>query len=106
MNINQIMKQAQAMQKKIQEAQEKVAAIEISGSSGGGLVSVSFNGKGQAQKISVDASLIDPQEKEVLEDLIVAAINDAKNKLDKAANEEMEKVAGGIALPPGVNFPL
>ena len=88
------------------DTQEKLNSIEVEGSSGGGLVKVISTAKGEIKRISIDDSLIKPEEKEIAEDLIVAAINDAKQKGEAAAQEEMKKVTGGISLPPGMKLPF
>lgn len=106
MNINKIMKQAQAMQKQMNDMQQKMAEMEMVGTSGGGMVSVTLTGKGDAKKVKIDPKLADPAEIEMLEDLIVAAINDAKNKTERLMNEEMAKVTGGLNLPPGMKLPF
>ncbi|MFQ5845451.1 MAG: YbaB/EbfC family nucleoid-associated protein [Planctomycetota bacterium] len=103
-NLGQMLKQAQEMQAKMQEMQKRLEAEEITGSSGGGMVEVTLSGKGEARRIKIDPSLADPAEREVLEDLIVAAFNDAKAKLDAHVSEEMAKVAGGLSLPPGLGL--
>ena len=100
------MKQAQEMQKKMKELQEGLANLEIEGSSGGGLVSVKVNGKGEVKKIKIDPSLMKPEETEILEDLIVAAFNEAKKKAEEASAEEMKKMPGGLNLPPGFKLPF
>ncbi len=105
-NIGNMMKQAQQLQKKMSDTQEKLNSIEVEGSSGGGLVKVISTAKGEIKRISIDDSLIKPEEKEVAEDLIVAAINDAKQKGETAAQEEMKKITGGISLPPGMKLPF
>ena len=101
MNINKLMKQAQQMQKQMQDMQEKMAEAEFEGSAGGGLVKIVLSGKGEAKKIEVDASLLEKDEKEVLEDLLVAAHNDAKAKADA----EMEGTMGGM-MPAGMKLPF
>ncbi len=106
MNIQQLMKQAQAMQKKLAEAQDKLASTEYEGTSGGGLVRITINGKSEVQKIKIDPSLIDPKDPEVLEDLIVAAFNNAKKEADEAANGVMNNAMGGMGLPPGLKMPF
>lgn len=106
MNIQKLMKQAQQMQSKMDEMQAKMAEIEVTGESGGGMVKATFNGKGEARAISIDSSLMDPEETEVLEDLLVAAINNAKSESEKIMQEEMSKVTGGLNLPPGMKFPM
>ncbi len=105
-NIGQLMKQAQQMQSKMAEMQAKLAEAEMSGSSGGGMVSLSVNGKGDLKKISIDPSLLNAGDKEVVEDLIVAAFNDAKAKVEAFMQEEMGKMTGGLQLPPGMKLPF
>tara|TARA_B100000242_G_C42701788_1_gene328287 strand:+ start:129 stop:452 length:324 start_codon:yes stop_codon:yes gene_type:complete len=105
-NIGNMMKQAQQLQKKMSEAQEKLNEIEVEGTSGGGLVRVTSTAKGTFKKISIDQSLIKDEEKEILEDLIIAAINDAKQKGEIAAQEEMKSLTGGLSLPPGMKLPF
>lgn len=104
-NIGQLMKQAQQMQQRMAEMQQKMEQIEISGTSGAGLVSITISGKGEMKALKIDPKLIDPQEAEVLEDLIIAAFNDAKAKLEAHTAEEMSKVTGGMNLP-GLNMPF
>jgi len=104
MNINQLMKQAQAMQKKMTEMQEKVAALEVTGTSGGGMVSVTLSGKGEARRVKIDKSLVAPDDVEILEDLIIAAINDAKKKIDEQTESEMSGLSAG--LPAGFKLPF
>ena len=105
-NLGNMMKQAQQMQKKMAEAQEKLNSIEVEGSSGGGMVKIVASAKGEIRRISIDDSLMKKEEKEITEDLIVAAINDAKQKGEIAAQEEMKNITGGISLPPGMKFPF
>lgn len=106
MNLQKMMKQAQEMQTKIGDLQTELEGRTMEGSSGGGMVKAFINGKGIAQKIEIDDSLIDVEEKEMLEDLIVAAFNDAKEKVEDTFQEEMQKVAGGMGLPPGMKLPF
>ena len=101
-----MMQQAQAMQKKMEEMQQKLAETEIIGKSGGGMVQITMTGKGVAKKLVIDPKLIDPNDKEMLEDLIVAAINDAKNHNETKMNEEMGKLTGGLGLPAGFKLPF
>ena len=103
-DIMGLMKQAQAMQQKLQDAQAELETVEVEGSSGGGVVTVKVTGKGQLKAISLDPSLLNPDEKEILEDLIVAAMNDAKGKADRAAQERMEGLTKGLPLPPGLKL--
>jgi DNA-binding YbaB/EbfC family protein len=105
-NINQMMKQAQQFQAKMAEMQERMNQIEMTGMSGGGLVKVTVNGKSEMKSLSVDPSLVDPKEVEVLEDLIVAAFNDAKSKVEAHIAEEMGKLTGGLNLPGGMKLPF
>ena len=105
-NIGNMMKQAQELQKKMSEAQEKLKSIEVEGSSGGGMVKVISSAKGDIKSISIDDSLMKPEDKEITEDLIIAAINDAKQKGELAAQEEMKNVTGGLPLPPGMKLPF
>ena len=105
-NIGNMMKQAQQLQKKMSEVQEKLNSIEVEGVSGGGLVKVTASAKGQIKRIKLDDSLLSKEEKEMTEDLIVAAINDAKQKGESVSQEEMKLVTGGIPLPPGMKLPF
>lgn len=98
-NIQQIMKQAQQMQSKIAEIQKRFEEETVEGSAGAGMVSVVMNCKGDVKQMKIDAKAVDPEEIEMLEDLIVAALNDAKSKADKHMKEEMSKATGGIKLP-------
>ena len=105
MNINQLMKQAQVMQKKMKEMQEEIASKQYVGKSGGGLVTVSMSGSGEMLKVSLDLSLLKADEKEMLEDLIVAAHNDAKAKADEDSKSNMSNAFGDLGkLPPGFGF--
>ncbi|MBM6596203.1 YbaB/EbfC family nucleoid-associated protein [Microvirga pudoricolor] len=103
-DIMGLMKQAQAMQQKLQDAQAELETVEVEGTSGGGVVTVKVTGKGQLKAISIDASLMNPDEKEILEDLIVAAMNDAKGKADRAAEERMAALTKGLPIPPGMKL--
>ena len=105
-NLGQMMKQAQQMQARMQEMQEKLADIELTGSSGAGMVTVTLNGKGEARRVKIDPSLFNANDAEVVEDLIVAAFTDAKSKVDARVAEEMSALTGGLNLPPGLNLPL
>ncbi|MBY0431263.1 MAG: YbaB/EbfC family nucleoid-associated protein [Rhodospirillales bacterium] len=105
-NIGQIMKQAQQMQAKMAEMQAKMGEVEVAGASGGGMVQITLNGKGDIRKIKIDPSLVTPDDVEVLEDLIMAAFNDAKGKVDSKLQEEMGKLTGGMNLPGGFKLPF
>jgi len=98
------MKQAQEMQGRLQQMQDDLAALEVEGQSGGGLVKVRVNGKLEAQGLKIDPSLIKPEEAEILEDLIVAAFQDAKRKAEAAVQAKMQEITGGLALPPGLKL--
>ena len=105
-NLGNMMKQAQQLQQKMADAQEKLSTIEVEGVSGGGMVKVIATAKGEIKRINLDESLLKPEEKEITEDLIVAAVNDAKQKGEAAAQEEMKSVTGGLPLPPGMKLPF
>ena len=105
-NLGQMMKQAQEVQERMAAMQEELAAAEVSGVSGGGMVEVTLTGKGEARRVRIDSSLLDPEETEVLEDLMVAAINDAKAKAEKLTAERMAEITGGLKLPPGLKLPF
>ncbi|MGH6946535.1 MAG: YbaB/EbfC family nucleoid-associated protein [Kiloniellales bacterium] len=105
-NLGQMMRQAQEMQAKMNELQERLAAAEVEGASGGGLVCAVLNGRGELKSLKIDPALVDPQEIEVLEDLVVAAVNDAKSKVEAKMAEEMRKLTGGLELPPGFKLPF
>ena len=101
-----MLKQAQELQKKMADAQKKVEELEAEGTSGGGLVKVKINGKNITTSINIDDSLISKDEKEILEDLIVAALNDARENVQKKIAEEMSSLTGGLKLPPGMKLPF
>ena len=83
-----------------------MAAMEVTGSSGGGMCQVTLNGKGEALKVRIDPALVDPNDAEVLEDLILAAINDAKGKVEATMRDKMSELTGGLPLPPGFQLPF
>ena len=105
-NLGQMMKQAQQMQQKMAEMQERLAEAEIEGQAGGGLVKVTMTGKGDVKAVRIDPSLASPNEIEVLEDLVLAAVNDARNKVEQAAGEQMKEITGGLELPGGLKLPF
>jgi nucleoid-associated protein EbfC len=105
-NLGQMMKQAQDMQSKMTEMQDKLSEMEVTGSSGGGMIEVTLNGKSDVRKVKIDPSLIDPNDPEVLEDLIVAAFNDAKSKVESRVSDKMSELTGGMQLPPGFKLPF
>lgn len=105
-NFNNMIKQAQELQQKMADAQQKVETLEEEGVAGGGIVKVTINGKNNVTSINIDDSVIDKNEKEILEDLIMAAFNDAKEKIQKKIADEMSSVTGGLKLPPGMKLPF
>ena len=105
-NLGQMMKQAQAMQAKMQELQAALERTEVTGVAGGGMVSITVTGKGEMRRIKIDPKLIDPNETSMLEDLIVAAVNDARGKAEQQMQAEMAKLTGGLQLPPGFKLPF
>lgn len=100
-----IMKQAQEMQAQMQKAQEAVAQTEVTGESGAGLIKITMNGRHDVKNVNIDASLM-AEDKELLEDLIAAAVNDAVRKVESHSKSEMGKVAGGMGFPPGFKMPF
>lgn len=105
-NLGNMMKQAQQMQAKMMEMQDKLETLEVEGLAGGGMVKAVLNGKGMARRIAIDPQLLNASEGEVLEDLLVAAINDAKNKIEAKMSEKMAELTGGLNLPPGFKLPF
>ena len=105
-NMSQIMKQAKAMQEKMAEMQKKIEETEIEGSSGGGAIKIVMNGKHEIKKLFIDPSIINPDEKEVLEDLIIAALNDVNKKIAESTNDQLGSISGGMGLPPGLKLPF
>lgn len=105
-DIGELMKQAQGLQARMQEIQEKVAALEVEGVAGGGMVKVVLNGKGYAKAVAIERSLLKPNDGEIVEDLVAAAINDAKAKLEMRSAEEMKALTAGLPLPPGMKLPF
>jgi DNA-binding YbaB/EbfC family protein len=105
-NMGEMMKKVQKMQAQMEESQKKLESIDVEGASGGGLIKVTANGKGSIKKVKVDPTLLDPQEVEVLEDLLVAALLDTQAKVEEKAAEEMGKVTGGLKLPGGMKLPF
>ncbi len=105
-NLGQLMKQAQAMQEKMAEMQAALEIVEMTGLAGGGLVELTLNGKSDVKKVRIDKSLLNPADVEVLEDLIVAAFADARRKVAAHAEEEMQKLTGGLQLPGGMKLPF
>jgi DNA-binding YbaB/EbfC family protein len=103
--LGNIMQQAQKMQEDLKKAQEELALMQVTGESGGGLVTIVMSGKREARKVTIDNSLLG-DDKDMLEDMIAAAINDAVNKVGKMKKEKMSAVTAGIPLPPGFSLPF
>lgn len=99
-----MMKQVKDMQDRMQRLQEELGALEVAGSAGGGLVSVTLTGKGDLRRVRIDPSLLKPEEAEIVEDLIVAATADAKSKVEAQVQAKMAEVTGGLPLPPGMKL--
>ena len=105
-DLGAMMKQVQQMQSRMQDMQAKLGQMTVTGQSGGGLVKVTLDGKGMLTQTEIDQSLLKAEEKEILEDLIVAAFNDARAKVNAHAESEMHKLTGGLALPGGMKLPF
>ena len=105
-DLNDILAMAQNVQAELQKAQDGLDTIEVDGAAGGGLVKVKASAKGRIVSISIDESLLQPSEKQMVEDLIAAAINDARAKADAASSAEMSKMTSGLQLPPGFKLPF
>lgn len=103
-DLMKMMKQAQEIQGRMQQVQQDLAALEVEGQSGAGMVKVKLNGKFEARGIKIDPSLLKPEEAEMLEDLILAAFQDAKVKAEAAVQAKMQEVTGGLQLPPGLKL--
>lgn len=102
--LGKLMKQAQQMQAEMQKAQEEMANLEVSGQAGGGMVSVVMTGRHDLKRVSIDESVMD--DKEMLEDLIAAAVNDAVRQLEQQNQERMSDMTAGLNLPPGMKLPF
>ncbi len=96
---------AETIQKQMSEAQARLDSIEVEGSAGGGLVKIRCTAKGRILGVNIDESLMRPEEKQMVEDLVTAAFNDARDKADRKSNEEMQKIQGGMGLPEGFTLP-
>ncbi len=105
-NLGAMMKQVQEMQARMQRMQEELAQTTVMGVAGGGMVSVTVTGKGETTDVEIDDSLLKPEEKEILEDLLVAACNDARVKMEELMAEKMKEATGDLPLPPGMNLPM
>jgi nucleoid-associated protein EbfC len=103
--IGNLMKQAQQLQANMQKAQEEIAAMEVTGESGGGMVKVTINGRHEAKRVQIDAA-VPLDDREMVEDLVAAAINDAVHRLEAASQQKMSGMMGGMNLPPGLKLPF
>ena len=103
-DLMKMMKQAQELQGRMQQMQDELAAVQVEGQSGAGLVKVTLNGKMEARAVKIDPSLLKPEDAEVVEDLILAAFQDAKSKAEAALQQKMQEVTGGLPLPPGMKL--
>ncbi len=103
--LGQLMRQAQQMQENLKKAQDELGQLEVTGESGGGMVKVTMSCKHDVRRVDIDPGLLD-DDKDMLEDLIAAAVNDACRKVEKTAQEKMSGLAGGMGLPPGINLPF
>ena len=106
LDLDKIMQMAQNAQAELQKAQDNLDHVEVEGASGGGLVKIRASAKGRIIAISIDGSLMKVEEKAMLEDLVAAALNDARSKADAAASAEMQKMSAGLPLPPGFKLPF
>ena len=105
-NIGNMLKQAQQLQASMQRAQAELASLEVIGEAGGGMAKVTMTGKHQVQRVVLDPSIISSDDKEMLEDLIAAAVNDAVQKVERTTQERMSSLMGGMNLPPGMKMPF
>jgi len=105
-NVGNLMKQAQMLQANMQRAQAEIGNLEVTGEAGGGMAKVVMTGKHQVRRVSLDASIVSTDDKEMLEDLIAAAINDAVQKVERTTQEKMSSLMGGLNLPPGMKLPF
>ena len=104
--LGNLMQQAQKMQEQMQRAQEELAALEVEGQAGGGMVKIKMTGRNEVRGVSIDDSLFLSEDRDMLEDMIAAALNDALQKVEQASREKMSGLAGGLNLPPGVKLPF
>ena len=104
-NMNQFVKQAQALQANMQKAQAEIANLEVTGEAGGGMVKVTMTGRHEVRRVQIEPAVA-TEDRDMLEDLIAAAVNDAVHRVESATQEKMAAVMGGLALPPGVKLPF
>jgi nucleoid-associated protein EbfC len=105
-NIGNLMKQAQQLQANVQRAQAEIANMEVIGEAGGGMAKVTMTGKHEVRRVQLDPSIVSSDDKDMLEDLIAAAINDAVQKVERTTQEKMSSLMGGMQLPPGMKMPF
>jgi DNA-binding YbaB/EbfC family protein len=105
-NMGEMMKKVQKMQAQMEESQKKLESLQVEGGAGNGLIKITADGKGAIKSVKIDSTLVDPQEVEVLEDLLVAALLDTQKKVEELGAEEMGKVTGGLKLPAGMKLPF
>lgn len=105
-NLGDMMRKAQEMQQRMKDMQDNLGAMEVTGTSGGGMVTVLFSGKGDAKKVTLDPKAVDPSDIAMLEDLLVAAFNDGHGKIAQHVESESQKIMGGMSLPPGFKLPF
>ncbi len=104
-NMNQFMRQAQALQANLQKAQAEIATLEVTGEAGGGMIKVTMTGRHEVKRVQIEPSIIS-EDREMLEDLIAAAVNDAVHRVESATQAKMSSLMGGMSLPPGVKLPF
>lgn len=105
-NFNDLMKQAQAVQASMQKAQAELASLEVTGESGGGMVKVTLNGRHEARRVQIEPTVLSGEDRDMLEDLLTAAFNDAAHKLEAQIQERMSSLMSGVQLPPGIKMPF
>ncbi len=105
-NFNNLLKQAQAVQASMQKAQAELASIEVTGEAGGGMVKVTLSGRHEAKRVQIEPAVLSGEDREMLEDLVTAAFNDAAHKLEAQVQEKMASLMSGVQLPPGVKMPF
>jgi len=105
-NMGNLMKQAQQLQENMQRAQAEIAKMEVTGEAGGGMAKVVMTGKHEVRRVTLDASIVSSDDKEMLEDLIAAAVNDAVQKVERTSADKMSSLMGGMNLPPGMKLPF
>ncbi|HTW74579.1 MAG TPA: YbaB/EbfC family nucleoid-associated protein [Steroidobacteraceae bacterium] len=104
-NMNQFMRQAQALQANLQKAQAEIATLEVTGEAGGGMIKVTMTGRHEVKRVQIEPSIVG-EDREMLEDLIAAAVNDAVHRVESATQAKMSSLMGGMSLPPGMKLPF